>query len=254
MKIDLPFIDRIWRVRSSLALSDPMSPAEAFEKLDPLFNVEGTEHLVEGNRLFYKKDNPAAQDRMATFTKGTLEVVQSESGGQLKYDLSSPALFFTFLAPLLFFGFAQLAVFLNDLEKPAIEETAEAEEEDKEDEEKVELHWIDTMLGAPAPKQPGDDESSEEGRGEDEEEKDKDEHSPTPAYVLAALFAAIYAVGRVLEPWLIKSTFRKALSGELELPQESADTGTETTARVGPPMRGSESNGQEDTIIGEQND
>lgn len=237
-------------MRGSLALSDPMSSAEVFEKLDPFFNVEGTERLVEGNRLFYTKDNPAAQDRMATFTKGTLEVVQSEGGGQLKYDLSSPALFFTFLAPLLFLGFAQLAVFLNVIEKPAIETT---EEEDKEDEEKVELHWFDTMLGAPEPKQPGDDEDNEEGRGEEEEE-DEDEHSPTPGYVLAALFAAIYGVGRVLEPWLIKLTFRKALSGELELPQESADTGTETSARVGPPMRGSKPKGQEDTIIGDKND
>ncbi|MCT2400792.1 hypothetical protein NZK81_14655 [Novosphingobium sp. HK4-1] len=38
--------------------------------------------------------------------------------------------------------------------------------------------------------------------------------SRTPAYVFAGLFTVLYVVGRILEPRLIKSVFRKRLSGE----------------------------------------
>ena len=70
---------------------------------------------------------------------------------------------------------------------------------DKEDKE-VKLHPFDIAMGAPAPKKP------------DEKDKD-DKYSPKAGYILAAIFAMLYVAGRILEPWLIKSTFRKKLSG-----------------------------------------
>lgn len=46
----------------------------------------------------------------------------------------------------------------------------------------------------------------------------------TPGYVFAGLFVALYIVGRILEPWLIKSVFRKRLNGEQVAARETPST------------------------------
>lgn len=213
MKLQLPYIDRIWRVKDSIPLEADASATETFENLDPLFATYGTSYDVSGDTLTFAKKNPVSQDKLATFSRGTMRVQKSQDGTCLTYDVSSTALFLCFLAPLLFLIFAQTAVFLNTLESPLSDERGQAEKDEaaEEDKEEVKLHWIDTMLGAPAPKQPGEDDAEE-----DEEEEDE-KHSPVRAYVLAGLFAAIYAAGRILEPWLLRKTLRATLSGEIDL-------------------------------------
>ncbi len=206
----LPFIERIWHVKGSITLDPSQSPEDAFKKLEPLFQTNGTIHEIEGNRLSFSKHNPAAQDKLATFTRGTLSVGERQGRSVLSYNLISPALLACFLAPLLFLALGQANIAIGAYEKAKAEaaekagESAEKEKKADEPEKDVQLHWIDEALGAPAPKKPD----------EKDKEKDKDKkYSPTTAYVLAAIFAALYAVGRILEPWLIKSTFRKNLSG-----------------------------------------
>lgn len=202
--MNLPFIDRIWRVKGSLALESHQSPADAFDKLDPLFRGVGTNSRVEGDTLTYSNKNPAAQDKLATFTRGTLRVVRGEGGSKLTYDLTSPALLFCFLAPLLFLAFGQLTVAIGELEKPA-GKSAEAKKPDKPD-KVLPLNPIDKFLGAPAPEKPKKDKDKDKGKD--------NKRSPTTAYVFAGIFAALYLVGRILEPWLIRRTFRRTLAGE----------------------------------------
>jgi hypothetical protein len=125
--------------------------------------------------------------------------------GVLHCRLAGRALLFCFLAPLLFLAFAQFTIVIRDFEK----QSAEASETSKKPEEKEverKLHPIDIALGAPAPEKPKKD------GAEDGEDGDKGP-SPTPAYVFAGLFAALYAAGRVLEDRLVKSLFRKRLLG-----------------------------------------
>jgi hypothetical protein len=148
----LPFIDRIWCTRGSLKLDPPQSPAEAFGKLDSLFHESGTTYEVKQDTLTFRKKDPVAQDRMATFNSGTLRVVDGQEGCELLYDMSSNTLLFCFALP---FFFAVIAWLL--------------------------------------------------------------ETSRTPALVFAGLFSVLYVVGRILEPWLIRSVFRKTLSGEVTL-------------------------------------
>tara|TARA_R110000824_G_scaffold11746_15_gene51581 strand:+ start:12644 stop:13327 length:684 start_codon:yes stop_codon:yes gene_type:complete len=213
--VKLPFIDRIWRVKGSLPLETPMSPSNAFDKLDPLFQTNGTSYEIEGDTLTFNKHNPAAQDKLATFTRGTLTVVEREGRTVLAYNVTSPALLACFLAPLLFLALGQVNVAIGEYEKSkaeAAEKSGKDADKSKktDDEDKdVKLHWFDAALGAPAPEKP------------DEKDKDKDKYkkySPKTAYILAAIFAALYVVGRILEPWLIKSIFRKKLSA---IPQAS---------------------------------
>jgi hypothetical protein len=209
--VNLPFIDRIWRVRGSLPLEGASSPADAFGKLDPLFQTTGTNYRIDGDTLTYSNRNPAAQDKLATFTRGTLRVAGREGPSKLVYDLTSPALLFCFLAPLLFLGFGQLTVAIGKLEKPATEESGKPKKDEKKD-EVIQLNPIDKFLGAPEPEKPKTD---KEKAKEKEKDKGQDkEHSPTAAYVFAAIFATLYLVGRFLEPWLVRRTFRKSLSGE----------------------------------------
>lgn len=208
-QVKLPFIERIWNVEGSLDLNPPLTSAEAFERLNPLLQAAGTTYDIDGDTLTYSKDNPAAQDKMASFTKGTLQVAGGQGGSKLVYRLKSPALLMCFLAPLLFLAIAQFMILINNMDGTGADarSDAAAEEEEEEDKEVQPLHPLDVFLGAPAPEQPGEDES-------EEEEKEKDEgHSTTPAYVLAALFAFLYGVGRVLEPWLIRRHFLRALYG-----------------------------------------
>jgi len=61
-------------------------------------------------------------------------------------------------------------------------------------------------LGSPAPEKPKKD-------GTDKSKEDDKKPSPTSAYVFAAIFAALYVVGRILEARLVKGLFRKSLLG-----------------------------------------
>jgi hypothetical protein len=165
----------------------------------------------EGETLSYRKRNPGAQDKLATFTRGNLQVSDRDSGETvLRFHLSSTALLLSFLAPLLFIAFGQLAELANSWEKAAIEAAPEKDKEKDKDKDKLKpvpkLNPIDEMLGAPAPEDPNKKKDKDKDK-----EKDEGPHSPMPAYVLAGLFLAIYLVGRVLEPWLIRRTFRKAI-------------------------------------------
>lgn len=201
----LPVIDNIWRARGDIPLDPGLSAEEVFARLDPLLQAQGTTYTVAGDTLTYTKHNPAAQDKLATFTNGKLQVERHGGGAVLRFDLGSPALLACFLAPLLFLGFAQLAVTINALEKPAIEASEKAEK-DKPKPPKP-LNPVDEFLGAPAPEDPTK-------KKDKDEDKDEGQHSPTPGYVLAGLFFVTYLVGRWLEPWLVRRRFRAALAGQ----------------------------------------
>lgn len=224
MTIALPYVDRIWRAEGEVAIDPPLPAAEAFARLDPLFQAPGTTYAVEGDTLTYSKHNPAAQDKLATFTSGTLRVAQKTDGSVgLVFRVKSTALLMVFLAPLLFLAFAQIMTAANAWEKAAAEaERAEAKKDAKADEKAKpvpELHPLDKLLGAPAPEDP----SKKKKDGKQDEKKEK--FKTTPAYVLAGLFFVLYLVGRVLEPWLLKRTLRAALAvpaGESAGGQDSA--------------------------------
>lgn len=205
----LSFIDWIWRARGVVELDPPRTPQSAFARLDPL--LDAASHEIDGDTLTYVKDNPAAQDKLATFSRGTLQVVEEGGTAKLRYDLFSPALLLCALAPLLFLAIAQATIVISELESAA--ETEESDAEDEEDEEEPRPHNIvDQMLGAPPP------ESLEQKkqRMEEEEEEQEGTHSPTPAFVFAGLFFALFLVGRVLEPWLVRRTFRQVLNTQAE--------------------------------------
>ncbi|MEE4316818.1 MAG: hypothetical protein V2I74_07530 [Erythrobacter sp.] len=232
MNINLPYIDRIWRASGEVRIDEPLTPEEAFKRLDPLFQTPGTSYAVEGDTLHYSKHNPAAQDKLATFTSGALRVEQASDGtSRLLFHVRSTALLLCFLAPLLFLGFAQLMVTINGWEKASPEAIESVEKKDKDKDTpkaKRELHPIDKFLGAPEP----DDPAKKKDRKKDEV---KEKFPPTRAYVLAGLFFLIYLVGRVLEPWLLKRTFRAALAGTLEesainVVQQEPATGTRPEA------------------------
>ncbi|MGB3469376.1 MAG: hypothetical protein WBA51_00970 [Erythrobacter sp.] len=230
MTINLPFIDAIWRARGALVVDEEMTPAKAFERLDPMFQLHGTRYAVDGDTLTYTKENPTPQDRLATFTRGSLKVEAQQGRIRVSYDVRSHALLYCFLAPLLFLSFAGLALGLNVIDPP--KEKDETEESAEADEEPARLHWIDQMLGAPEPDNPDEK--------DDKEESDEDEveprHSPTSAYVLAGIFFLIYCVGRFLEPFLLRRTLRRALTDpdwELPInPSDRRDVATPTFAKT----------------------
>ncbi|AOL95419.1 hypothetical protein [Porphyrobacter sp. LM 6] len=203
--MNLPVIDNIWRARGDIPLDSELTAEEAFARLDPLLQAQGTTYSVAGDTLTYAKHNPAAQDKLATFTNGTLQLQRRGAGAVLRYDLGSPALLACFLAPLLFLGFAQLAVAINEVEKPAIEASEKSGKDKDKPKPPKPLNPVDQFLGAPAPEDPTKKKDEEEGEGQ---------HSPTPGYVLAGLFFATYLVGRWLEPWLVRRRFRAALTGQ----------------------------------------
>lgn len=202
--INLRLIDWIWHVRGSLPLPAGQTADEAFEKLRPVFFQPGTTHEQAQDMLVFSKKDPAAQDKMSIFDGGVLRVDQSPQGPVLRYHLISRALLFCFLAPLLFLSFAQLTITVGKFEKPA----AEAKDDSKKDKKDtaIQLNPIDKALGAPEPEKPKKDADKDKGKN--------NKHSPTPAYVFAGLFAALYVVGRVLEDRLVKALFRKRLQGE----------------------------------------
>jgi hypothetical protein len=206
------FIDWIWHIRGSLALAPEQSTDEAFGRLDPLFRQTGTSHDRTKDTLTFRKKDQAAQDKMSVFDGGVLHIEKGVPGPVLRYHLTSRALLFCFLAPLLFLGFAQLTIALGKLDKPSTEavgKSGKASDASKKPEKKhaaLPQNPIDKALGAPAPEKP-------KKEGADKSEKEKKKHSPTAAYVFAGIFAALYLGGRILEDWLVKALFKKRLLG-----------------------------------------
>jgi len=206
------FIDWIWQIRGSLALAPGQSSDDAFDRLDPLFHQTGTSHDRTNDTLTFRKKDQAAQDKMSVFDGGVLRIEKSGAGPVLRYHLTSRALLFCFLAPLLFLAIAQITIAVNDFYAPgtsaadklAAEKAKAKAKEADEKLAKMPMNPIDKALGAPAPKKPGTD-----GKGDEDEDKKKP--TPTPAYVFAGIFATLYVVGRILEDRLIRSLFKKRL-------------------------------------------
>jgi hypothetical protein len=165
---------------------------------------------VEGDTLGYVKTNPRAQDPLATFTSGTLRVEPGAGGGtRLSYQAASTALLLCFLAPLFFLALTQVMEAANRYEAAkAVAEGKAAKKDEAKDKPVPKLHPIDVMLGAPAPKDPKAEAAKDAGKKKEPKPKFK----TTQAYVLSGLFFVIFLVGRVLEPWLLKRTFRRALT------------------------------------------
>ena len=204
------FINWIWHIRGSLALAPGQTSDDVFDRLDPLFHQTGTSRDRANDTLTFQKKDQAAQDKMSVFDGGVLRIEKSVAGPVLRYHLTSRALLFCFLAPLLFLALAQLTIAVNNFYAPGTSaadklaaEKAEAKKKAADEKmAKMPMNPIDKALGAPAPKKPGTD-----GKGDE----DKKKPTPTPAYVFAGIFAALYIVGRILEDRLIKSLFKKRL-------------------------------------------
>lgn len=208
--MNLRFIDWIWRVRGSVALAPGQSESEAFDRLDPLFRQTGTSHQRLDNTLTFKKKDQAAQDKMSVFDGGVLRIDKGVAGSVLRYDLISRALLFCFLAPFLFLAIAQFTTVIVKFDKPPHEAAKKHTPPPK-------MNPIDKALGAPAPDTSKKDD--EDGGG-----KKGKKLSPTPAYVFAGIFAALYVIGRVLEDRLVRRLFKKALDGGLnEVERHSAE-------------------------------
>lgn len=211
----LPLVDNIWRVRGEVPIDPSMTADEAFSRIDPLLRTPGTTIVTEGGELAYSKHNPAAQDKLATFTRGRMWIERAGAGAVLRFDLFSHALLLCFLAPLLFLGFAQAAVLINSWEASGTEasEKASAKKDDEKPKAVKKLHPVDEFLGAPAPEDP---------KKKKEEKKDKGRHSPDEGYAMAGLFALIYLVGRWLEPFLVRRRLRAFLAGSPAAPSATA--------------------------------
>lgn len=213
----------IWRVGGTLDLPPGQSTGEALDRLAPLLGTPGTHHERTGDALVFIKRDAAAQDRLAVFDSGVLRIVQDADQPVLRFDLVSRSLLACFVAPLLFLGFAQVMLYTEKRERAeaAAEEKAEKAKEAKDAKtgnakavgtkkpakKELVLNPIDAALGAPAPK-------TRKQMAADKAEKDKEPPSAKPAYVFAGIFAALYLIGRILEAWLAKKLFRKALFGE----------------------------------------
>ena len=210
--MNLRLIDWIWHIRGSLPLAPGLSNDQAFDRLTPLFDKSGTTHDRAHETLTFRKKDQAAQDKMSIFDGGFLQIEPVAGGSVLRYNMSSRALLFCFLAPLLFLAFAQLNITLGKMENQTTEAAKkagkEAEAKKKAEKKKAEtpMNPVDKFLGAPEPEKPKKD-------GKDKD-KEKDKHSPTSAFVFAGIFAALYVIGRILEDWLIRRLFRKSLAAD----------------------------------------
>jgi hypothetical protein len=205
--VNLRYIDWIWQVRGSVALPAGQSSDEAFARLDPLFDQPGTSHERAGDRLTFRKKDPAAQDKMSIFDSGVLAVEPGGAHPVLRYWLNSRTLLFCFVLPLFFLGIAQLTIQLGKYEKPPAE--AAAKEKKKVERQ---MHPIDKYLGAPAPEKKDKNKiKSKAEKAKDAEDKKK--LKPKPSYVFAGIFAALYVIGRLLEAWLVNRLFRTRLHG-----------------------------------------
>jgi hypothetical protein len=212
----LPLIDTIWRVRGEVPIDPSLSAEDAFARIDPLLRTPGTTIMVEDGELAYSKHNPAAQDKLATFTRGRLWIERAGAGAVLRFDLFSHALLLCFLAPPLFLGFAQAAILINSWEAADTEaaDTSSAKKDEEKPKAVKKLHPIDEFLGAPAPEDPK--------KKKKEEKQDKGRHSPDEGYAMAGLFALIYLVGRWLEPFLVRRRLRAVLAGSPTAPPAKA--------------------------------
>lgn len=237
--MNLRYIDWIWNVTGSLALAPGQSNDDAFARLDPLFREPGTSHERTSDTLVFTKKDQAAQDKMSVFDSGVLRIEPDEAGPVLRYRLTSRALLFCFLLPVLFVGIALLTPLVAKPPKPS--EDAAADRAGKVDKAgkvvagtagkvvadkttigktkagnaaaavkkpaakkaEVPMNPIDKFLGAPAP----------EKKDADKPEGRKKKPSSTPAYVFAGIFAFLFIAGRILEDWLVKTLFRKKLAG-----------------------------------------
>lgn len=215
--MNLRLIDWIWIVRGSLALAPGQTSDDALDRLLPLFRQTGTSHERGRGVLTFRKRDQAAQDRMSIFDGGALRVEPGAAGPVLRYELTSRALLFCFLAPLLFLAIAQFTVTVMR-HQPSPEATgksakaADAKRKLADEAASVPMNPIDKALGAPAPEKPK--KASDKPAGRDKKP------SPTPAYVFAAIFATLYIVGRVLEDRLVKSLFKGSLLGQ-ETPKKA---------------------------------
>jgi hypothetical protein len=194
-------IDWIWHIRGSLTLAPEQSSDDAFDRLAPLFRQTGTSHERTHDTLIFRKKDQAAQDKMSVFDGGVLQIAKGMPAPVLHYHLTSRALLFCFMLPLLFLGFAQLTIAVGNFEKPSTEAVDKSKKSTKKD-AALPQNPIDKALGAPTPEKPKKDSA----------DKDKDKKpSPTPAYVFAAIFTTLYVVGRILEDRMVKALFRKRL-------------------------------------------
>jgi hypothetical protein len=203
-RVNLRFIDWIWNITGSVALAPGQSSDDAFSRLDPLFHQTGTSHERTNDTLTFRKKDQAAQDKMSIFDAGVLQIRNGAAGAVLYYRLTSRALLYCFLAPLLFLGFAQLTIAIDKFERSSAEQSGKASDAKKAEKKVTELpqNPIDKAFGAPAPELPKKD-----GAGDEDDKKS----SPTAAYVFAALFAVLYVGGRILEDRLIKALFKRHL-------------------------------------------
>ena len=205
-------INWIWHVRGNLPLTPGQSSDDAFDRLAPLFSVTGTSHELTNDTLTFSKKDQPAQDRMSVFDRGALRIEQGAAGSVLRYHLVSRSLLFCFLLVPLFLGIAQFTIALGKLEKhptEAASTSGKASDASKKAAAKAEplpQNPIDKFLGAPAPEKPKKGEAGKPG-GRDKKP------SPTTAYVFAAMFAALYVIGRILEDRLVKRLFKKSLLG-----------------------------------------
>ena len=196
--MNLRCIDWIWHVRGSLALAPGQSSDDVFNRLDPLFRQTGTRHQRTNDMLSFSKKDQAAQDKMSVFDGGALRIDRGMAGPVLHYHLTSRALLFCFLAPLLFLGIAQLTIVVTKFEKPP-QKAAQSPASTL-------MNPIDKALGAPAPEPKTQDQLAAESRSK--------KPSPTAAYVFAGIFTVLYAVGRIIEDRLVKALFKKRLLEE----------------------------------------
>ena len=148
---------------------------------------------------------------MSVFDGGVLRIGDGATGSVLRYDLTSRALLFCFLAPLLFLGFAQLTKAVVLIEKHRTEAAGKKPKKDEKKDVVRPLNPIDKFLGAPAPEAKKHAKKGKaKGAASDDDDEDK-KPSPKPGYVFAAIFASLYVIGRILEDRLVRSLFRKRL-------------------------------------------
>lgn len=204
-------LNRIWQIRGELPLVPGLSSDEAFGRLDPLFREVGTTRERRGDTLTFRKQDQTPQDPLSVFDAGTLQIEPETGGAVLRYQMTSRFLLFSFLAPLLFLAFAGLTIAVARFQDPPTVGELKKQEEAKN--RVLPQHPIDKFLGAPAPELPKQDDKAKSGdKAKGDKAKDEDKGpKPTAAYVLAAIFAVLYAVGRVLEAWLVKRLFKKRL-------------------------------------------
>ena len=229
--VNLRIFDWIWHIKGSMELGHELSDQEVFDRLAPLFREQGTSHELSQNTLTFTKKDQASQDKMAIFDSGVLQIEPGAGASVLRYHLTSRALLFCFLAPLFFLAMGQVAVLLAARDKAAAEVAEAAEmgvsgaipKANKADVKERRLNPIDAALGAPPIVEPNKDfppeKADEEDKADDgaeppEKEASDEGPSPTPAYVFAGIFAALYVGGRLLESRLIARLFRKKLAGE----------------------------------------